>query len=385
MKTLKPVLCTLALGSMSAFASANTLQSESQSFLEDTSWSFDFRYRTESVDKDNNLDTALANTLKSRLTIKTGTAYGFSGLVEGDNTLHITDDFNSTENNQAEYQKVVDPETTQINQAYVQYSNAGNTIKLGNQRILLDNQRHVGGVGFRQDEATFDAVSISSTYFDNTKLFFAVANNRNTIKNENTEEDIILLNAQHNYSDSLKATAFYYSIETESGSNLDTFGLRSTGVLSNKASYEAEIATQDDETNTTLYYHLAGSYKLGAIKATLGLETLGSDDGDASFKTPLGTNHKFFGWSDTYLGAPDGNGLQDIYVSAVSKLAGVKLVGQFHSFSSVEDSTDLGTEFGFLAAKKFKNYGLSFKLAQFFAGDTGVDTTKLWLTATAKF
>lgn len=385
MKTLKPILCTLALGSMSTLAFANTLQNESQSFVENTSWSLDFRYRTESVDKDNNLDTALANTLKSRLTVKTGSAYGFSGFVEGDNTLHITDDFNSTENNQSEYQKVVDPETTQINQAYVQYNNAGNTIKLGNQRILLDNQRHVGGVGFRQDEATFDAASISSTYFNNTKLFFAVANNRNTIKNENTEEDIILLNAQHSYSDSLKATAFYYGIESETGAKLDTFGLRSTGALSKETSYEAEIATQDDETNNTLYYHLAGSYKLGAIKATLGLETLGSDDGDASFKTPLGTNHKFFGWSDTYLGAPGSNGLQDIYVSAVSKISGVKLVGQFHNFSSVEGSTDLGTELGLLATKKFKNYGLSFKLAQFFAGDTGVDTTKIWLTGTAKF
>jgi len=383
MKTLTPILFSFGIASMS-LAQATSAEENAENFISGTKINANFRYRLESVDKDNNLKSALANTLKSRLTIASGSVYGFSALIEGDNTLHITDDFNSTDNNNTQYQVVADPETTQFNQAYIEYNGYKSNIKLGNQRILLDNQRHVGGVGFRQDEATFDAVSVTSEAIDNTKAYIAVANNRNTITNTNTNEDIILINVQYQIQPSLKASAFYYAIESETGSTLDTLGFRALG-STGKLSYEGEVATQDDGANSPIYYHLNASYLISNIKATLGLETLGSDSGQASFKTPLGTNHKFFGWSDTYLGAPDGNGLQDIYISAVTNISGVKLVGQLHSFSSVETSTDLGTELGFLAAKQFKQYGLSLKLAQFNAGDVGVDATKVWLTGTAKF
>ena len=131
--------------------------------------------------------------------------------------------------------------------------------------------------------------------------------------------------------------------------------------------------------------HFSGSTKLGSVKTTIGYEAFGSDDGNTAFTTSLGTNHKFFGWSDAYLGGGGANGIQDIYASAVTKVAGVKLVGQLHKFDAVEGSADLGTEFGFVAAKKFGQYGASLKLAQLVDSDTKSDTTKIWLTGTAKF
>ena len=399
MKTLKK---TLLASSIASVALASTMSVQAQSFdslYKDGSVDISFRYRVETADVDvATTDSALANTLKSRATIKTGSVYGLSVLVEGDNTYHLTDDFNSTQNGNGKYDKVVDPETTQLNQAYLQYSLDGTTIKAGNQRILLDNQRHVGGVGFRQDEATFDAVSVKSKVADTT-IFAAVANNRNNIKNENTEEAITLVNVKHAVSKDLAATAFYYGIEdvnkADSGVDLDTFGLRATGSVSGFG-FEAEIATQNKTTAAggdfdSMYYHLAGSKKLGSVKATLGYEAFGSDGGDAAFATPLGTNHKFYGWSDTFLGGADSNGIQDIYASAVTKVAGVKLVAQAHNFTSVEGSDPLGNEFGFVAAKKFGTYGASLKVAQYLATDFATnnldknDTTKVWLTGTAKF
>jgi hypothetical protein len=398
MKTLKKALLASSIASV-ALASAMSVQAQSfDSLYKDGSVDVSFRYRVETADVDvATTDSALANTLKSRATIKTGSVYGLSVLVEGDNTYHLTDDFNSTQNGNGKYDKVVDPETTQINQAYLQYSLDGTTVKAGNQRILLDNQRHVGGVGFRQDEATFDAVSVKSKVADTT-IFAAVANNRNNIKNENTEEAITLVNVKHAVSKDLAATAFYYGIEDTNatdGLDFDTFGVRAAGSVSGFG-FEAEVATQNKTTAgggdfDSMYYHIAGSKKLGSVKATLGYEVFGSDDGDAAFATPLGTNHKFYGWSDTFLGGADNNGIQDIYASAVTKVAGVKLVAQAHNFTSVEGSDPLGNEFGFVAAKKFGTYGASLKVAQYLATDFATnnldknDTTKVWLTGTAKF
>jgi hypothetical protein len=384
MTIIKKSLLATAVSAL-ALSSAVTVQAEGfDSVIKDSTLDFNFRLRVESADVEGAPDAALATTLKSRATFKSGAVSGFSVLVEADNVVHLTNDFNDTVDVNAAYDKVVDPETTQFNQAYVQYTGFDSTIKAGNQRIVLDNQRHVGGVAFRQDEATFDAVSITNKSIDSTTIFAAVANNRNTIKNANTEEDIALLNVKYAVNEELAITGFYYGIETEAGAERDTIGVRAVGSVSGFG-YEAEVATQDTDENTTHYYHLAGYTTIASVKATLGYEAFGSDDGAAAFKTPLGTNHKFFGWSDIYLNGADDNGIQDIYVSAVTKVSGVKLVGQFHKFDAIEGNADLGTEIGFLAAKGFDNYGVNLKLAQFNAGDSGPDATKIWLTGTAKF
>ena len=382
---------TLLASSIAAVALSSSLSVQAQSFddlVKGSNVDLNFRFRTESVDADNGVDATIGNTLKSRITFKSGEYAGFSVLIEGDNVFQITDDFFDKGGNDTaagEKQLILDQETTQFNQALIQYKGFDSTVKLGNQRILLDNQRHVGGVAWRQDEATFDALSVTNTSIDNTTIFAAIANNRNTITNDNTEEDITLLNVKYKVSDDLAASAFFYGIETATGATRDTFGIRAVGKASGFG-YEAEIATQDTDANTTSYYHFNGSKKLGSIKTTLGYEVLASDGGDAAFATPLGTNHKFLGWSDAYLTGNGNNGIEDIYVSAVTKVSGVKLVGQLHSFSANEGSADLGTELGFLAAKKFSDsYGGSLKVAQLSGSDVKPDTTKVWLTATAKF
>lgn len=392
---------TLLASSISAIALSSALNVQAQSFDEFVKGSeldLNFRFRTESVDTDNTKDTALANTLKSRLTFKSAQYAGISVLVEGDNVFHINDDFNDKENGNTEYNVVLDQETTQLNQAYVQFSGANSTIKAGNQRIVLDNQRHVGGVAFRQDEATFDAVSISNQSIAGTTIFAAVANNRNTITNENTEESIVLVNAKYAYNKDLSASAFYYGIadvgKPDSGVDLDTFGIRSAGSI-NGISFEAELASQNKTTGaggdfTSLYYHINAGKSFGSVKATLGYELFGSDNGDAAFATPLGTNHKFFGWSDVFLTGAGNTGLQDIYASAVTTVSGVKLVGQLHTFSSDEGSEDLGNEVGVMVNKNFGNYSANLKVAQYLASSVAedndlADTTKVWFTASAKF
>ncbi|MGB1092569.1 MAG: hypothetical protein ACPGYX_10615, partial [Oceanobacter sp.] len=118
------------------------------------------------------------------------------------------------------------------------------------------------------------------------------------------------------------------------------------------------------------------------------METLGSDDGAYSFQTPLATKHAFNGWADMFLATP-ASGLQDTYVKAVTKVAGVKLLGMYHDYSSDEGGIDFGSEINLLAAYKIdKNFTVGAKMAKYSAGDDDsgkVDTDKLWVWASAKF
>ena len=399
---MKKTLLATSIASI-ALSSAISVQAQSfDEFVKGGSVDLNFRYRVESADVQGGADAALANTLKSRATIKTGNMYGFSALVEGDNVFQLTDDFfdgGDNGNANTEYDLILDQETTQLNQAYLQFDAADTTIKAGNQRINLDNQRHVGGVAFRQDEATFDAVSVTTKALANTTIFAALANNRNTITNDNTEEDISFLNVKYAIDKDLSASVFYYGITDSPTTNglvdYDTFGVRSMGSIEG-ISFEAELATQNKTTAAgsdfdSLYYHVNAGTKLGAVKATIGYEAFGSDGGNAAFATPLGTNHKFFGWSDVFLGGAGNDGIQDFYASGVSMISGIKVVGQFHNFSSVEGSDPLGNEVGVMINKSFGTYGAKFKVAQYFASDyaennlSKADTTKIWLTASAKF
>jgi hypothetical protein len=135
---------------------------------------------------------------------------------------------------------------------------------------------------------------------------------------------------------------------------------------------------------------LEGSYKLDSVTLKAGYELLGSDDGAYGFSTPLATLHKFNGWADQFLGTP-GAGLEDVYVSLVTKIMGGKFVITYHDFSA-DDSAgadDLGDEIDVLYAKKFgKKVSGGIKYASYSAGDASfgkVDTDKLWIWLSTGF
>ncbi|MBL0163920.1 MAG: alginate export family protein [Xanthomonadales bacterium] len=65
-----------------------------------------------------------------------------------------------------QYPVVPDPESDEINQAWVGYGNESFNATLGRQRVMLDNQRFFGNVGWRQNEQTFDALATSYAFGD---------------------------------------------------------------------------------------------------------------------------------------------------------------------------------------------------------------------------
>lgn len=378
------VLITAALSATSLSTLAAT---ESKTTL-------DFNLRYESVDQDNALRNADAFTLRTRLTHATATYNGFSAVVEFEDSRVIAggDNYNDTNGlNAGVYSVVADPETTELDQAYVQYKADKFTAKVGRQVVTLDGHRFVGHVGWRQDRQTFDAARFIYQASDKLSGSYTYITKRNRIFAEVKDIDSKdhLLNVA--YKTSLgKLVGYTYLLEEDNGTDngLDTYGVSFTG-KKDGFSYAAEIAKQSNDAADadTTYLKLEGGYNFGKVTAKLGYESLGSDNG-TGFATPLATAHKFNGWADQFLGTP-GAGLEDVYATLATKVLGGKLVVTYHDFSSDEGSVDFGSEIDAVYAKGFaKNYKAGIKFASYSAGDDGtgkVDTDKLWLFVSAKF
>lgn len=361
--------------------------------LKDGDVTLNFRLRGEQVDNDATPDKADLTSLRTRLTYKSAAYKGFSGLIEMDDVTHISD-FEG---------EILDPEGTEVNQAYVAYTYTDTTVKYGRQRILLDNQRFVGGVGFRQNEQTYDGITVVNKSLPDTTLFFAHIDNVNRIFGEDdargdNENDTYLLNAKYAGLEFGTITGYAYLIDNEDvvKFSTDTYGLRFAG-KTGAFGYALEYATQSDAADNPASYDAdyilaEGSFKVADITLKAGYELLGADGTDGQFITPLATLHKFQGWNDKFLGGGSGNitgGIEDTYASASTVVAGIKLSVVYHSLDSDDSKASgydsLGSEVGFVVAKKLGPVGLSLKYSDYSADDFSSDTSKLWLTAQAAF
>lgn len=366
------------------------------------------RARYEGVDKDNPLKDANALTARLRLNYKTGEWQGWSAFAEYDHVFHVLRDFNAgggtTPAKDGVYQTVADPKGSDLNQLYLDYSVSEDwKLRIGRQRVLLDNQRFVGGVGWRQNEQTYDAFAVSSSAIRKTALTYAYVGQVRRIFGQTSAAgsmnvDTHLLNAKVTINDSWSVTPYYYYIDNQdaAATSTGTLGARLAGnvkVGEGKIGLVAELATQSDAGNNPVSYdadyaHLSALWSMeNGLSLGLGYESLGTDSSNfESFRTPLATLHAFQGWADMFLSTPDA-GIDDLYLTAKFKAGKWNLTGVYHDFSAETGSFDYGTELDVSAGTKIsKNYGLLFKGA-FFSTDSlsYVDTNKFWIMFTANY
>lgn len=365
----------------------------------------DIRMRYEAVDQDNNLKDADALTIRTRLGYNSGSVSGFSGTLEFEDSRPVlgVEDYNSTLNGNTEYSVVADPQTTELDQAYLQYKNDTVTAKLGRQVITYDNHRFVGHVGWRQDRQTFDGATVDFMPIEGLTFHYAYISQRNRIFAEAGDlpsKDNLFNLAYKTPVGTLTGYAYLLEQDDNTELTIDTYGIRFAGdVMAGdlKILYVGEFATQekDDAGGADFdadYMTLEAGIGISGITAKLGIEVLGSDDSMYGFSTPLATLHKFNGWADQFLATPN-VGLVDTYVTASWNIPGAgNLTAVYHEFEA-DDSTpavdDLGDEFDIVYAHAFgKHYNAGIKYAMYSAGDTAagkVDTDKLWLWVGATF
>ena len=362
------------------------------------------RLRYESVDQDNIADSADAVTVRVRAGIELK-ASGFFVLGEAESTLGIVNDYNDTlpGNGTEPFPTVADPENIELNRLQVGYMKDGTGVTLGRQRIILDNARFVGNVGWRQNEQTYDAVrgqgkfgivSLDATYAISQRTVFGVDS-----PNEHYDGDFVFLNGgvDTKLVDG-KAFAYLLDYDTRLAFSSATYGVLLTGEVPlagfGKLIGMASYAVQDDYGDNPVDYsadYINAQLGLGfsGFTLTAGYEELGSDGGVAAFQTPLATLHAFNGWADLFLTTP-ATGLRDYYggvskTFAVPFLPGLKADLVYHEFDSDFGGIEYGSEWDASLGFKLGPVNLLAKYASYDASGFAVDTEKFWLQAEIGF
>ncbi|BDY04134.1 alginate export family protein [Ferrimonas sp. YFM] len=357
----------------------------------------DARLRYENVSQDNALKDADALTLRTRLTLETAAYQGLSALVEFEDSRDAfgINDYNDALGSKPEYSVIADPNTTELDQAFLRYQRGMFKGTLGRQVVTMDNHRFVGHVGWRQDRQTFDAVNLMLTPAKDLSLNYVYINQRNRIfaeeKDVDSKDHLINVGYKTGFG-KLTAYAYLLEMDNDTTNGIDTYGVRFAGgakLANTPVKYQLEYATQENKANDfeADYYLIEGAATFGVVTAKLGYEVLGSDSGQYGFSTPLATLHKFNGWADQFLGTPDA-GLVDLYAGVSGKALGGKFAAIYHDFSADESvaADDFGSEIDLsYTTKVAKNYTLGVKYAMYDAGDIKVDTDKLWVWASASF
>ena len=401
MKKLKFISAAVFLfcGMQSTTGYSDTVTSVSEMLTEgDTS--LNFRYRYELVDQVGIDENANASTLKSRLTYKTATFNGVTGLVEVDNVTVVgAEQYKTPTNGQAGYPIVADPDGTDLNQLSLAYAADDYTATLGRQRILHGGQRFVGGVGFRQNEQTYDALTLASkalgswsvnySYIWDVNRIFGPKDSAKQAKVWESDSHIILGSTSLAEGHGLKAYAYLLDFENAAANSSRTLGFEYSGKFDG-FNLTAAYATQSDygsNPNTYDADYLMAEITVPAdsAKVSFGYELLGSDNGSASFKTPLATLHKFQGWADQFLVTPS-KGVEDKYIKIVDKIGAAKVALFYHDYSADFGGDNFGTEFDVVVTYPIKK-GLSaqLKYAGYNADSHKSDTEKVWFTINAKY
>lgn len=334
------------------------------------------RLRFEGVDQDRTpalTDQARALTLRTVVGWETKPWHGLSGLVEAEDVRALlgryavnvpgaqTPPLNGAA--KARYPLVNDPETTELNRLQLTWT-AGPDFSavIGRQRLNIDDQRFVGGVAWRQDEQTFDAVRLDLGAGP-VMASYAYVDRVNRVLGEDRDwrSDSHLLTVGWAADPRLKLQAFVYALDfadAPANSSL-TRGVKLSGGLARppwRLAYEATYARQSDWRNTPDRYDLdfhavAVTAAAGPASGRLGYERL-EGNGRRGFTMPLSTAHAFNGWSDAFvqpLGGQKGfvDGLEDLNLAVTLRppvLKGVELLVRRHWFEAERTGARLGAE-----------------------------------------
>ena len=351
-----------------------------------------FRLRYEGADFDNGTESADALTYRARVGFETGTFLDTKFLIEIDHVQDIAGNFNDTINGNTGFAVIADPDVTELNRFQLTNTSLPDTkVTLGRQRIILDDSRFVGNVGWRQNEQTYDAVRVINTSVAGLTLDASYIDQVNRIFGDDSpvgrfDSDSWILNAGYKLpieGFDLKVSGFGYLLDlSNAGLSTNTFGAKlnaKKGPLSVAASYATQSDAGDNPTDFSANYYFAeGKFQHEGFSASIGYEVLGADEDSAGrFTTPLATLHKFNGFADVFLATPT-EGLEDIYVradyktGAVGPLPFINAWVRYHNFSSNEGGIDFGSEIDAVVATKLtKKLGLLFKFADYYQGDDG--------------
>ncbi|MGQ0384238.1 MAG: alginate export family protein [Gammaproteobacteria bacterium] len=379
--------------------------------VEDGKAGLELRYRYESVEQADRPQMAGANTLRLRLCLATGAVRGFSAVGEFDHVQALGGEHHDdTRNGLTSRPVVADPEGTDLNQAYIQYvAPRETTLRLGRQRIGLDQERFVGAVGWRQNEQTFDALRIETKAIPGAAFNYAFIDRVQRVFGPDPgvppahlEGAIHALTARLTSLPVGAISVYGFHLDFDDAPQLSssTWGARYDG---NRRlggdwsiAWALDYARQQDAggnaASVDAYYNLVEvALKAPSLGFAAGREVLSGEAGtfaattNPAFQTPLATLHKWQGWADKFLTTPSA-GIEDLYLGANAKYRGWNAQAVWHDFSAEATGADYGSELNVSVSRKFADrYELLVKYAGYDADELFADTAKFWIQLAASF
>jgi len=362
------------------------------------------RYRFEFVDDDGLELNGQASTLRTTLGYSTQPYHGFRVYLQAENVANIGlenhhDNKGSGDsgNGAVDRPAIADPPGTEMLQAFVEYTNGGSAVQLGRQVINLDDQRHVGAVGWRQHWQSHDAVRLRNDRFANFVFNYAFLDRNQRINRAKVETSSHLINAQYKLQGVGAITGYGYLLRYDEeafyGLSRNTVGAEFKGSRaagSVTLHYELEYAHQSDTGSNPLrvdadYLHLMGGVGVGAFTLRAEWERIGGSREDGQFQFALGTNHAFNGWVDKFLNTP-ADGLQDLMIRLDGPLGPLVWQVRYHDFRADTGGTRYGSEVDLLASYSAP-WKQTFALKGGFYSADGFsrDASKIWLWTSYSF
>jgi hypothetical protein len=367
------------------------------------------RYRFAAIDDAAFADTATASTYQLLVKGRFNVGNGFSAVLEGRHVGHIgPDDFNDTLNGKTQFPTEVDPDATEVSEAYLTYSNTAVSAWAGRQKIDWGNRRFVSNLGWRQNEMSFDGGGIEFSPSDTLTVRYQYAFNVNRPQSDDSpvgdyEGDFHLANLVWTPNSQNTLTTYAYDFDFDPGfaQNLSsrTFGANWTGTAPITDSWNGklivEVAQQSDTGNnansfTHDYARFEGQLNAQAWQVRAGREIL-NGDGTSGFSTPFGLLHAYNGFADRFISTP-ANGLSDTYVGAKftapedAVFGGATLGLTYHDFDSDNGDQSYGSEWdAVLSVPVRDNTAVQFKVADYQADSFSSDVTKIWVQVRVGF
>jgi hypothetical protein len=276
----------------------------------------DIRARYEFGDVDG-YDPSHAFTTRERLGLKTKAWNGFSAMIEGEFSQALVEDYHAGAPGADPFDPsnslIADPETNELNQAFLQYEGHDTIAKIGRHRISYDNSAFVSNGSWRQNEQTFDAISLSNQSAADLTLKYAYVNQVNRLFGSDADAPLVagpppfdnvqdiaanvhLFNASYAGIEGLTLGSYAYIMDFQNKKNWNnnTFGISAKGDLLGLALY-GELAWQDNAgfaaNDAALYAHATATKTIGSQVITVGVEHL---DADKEIRRSLYCNRRVF-------------------------------------------------------------------------------------------
>ncbi|MGE4062016.1 MAG: FecR domain-containing protein [Rhodospirillaceae bacterium] len=354
---------------------------------------------------------AHATTARLRVGYETAAFHGAFAGIEGEITREISGLRSDGAIVLTGRPVVPDPDSEILNTIYAGWSTAGADgmtaarAVVGRQRILYDNERWIGAGAFRQNDQTFDAVTLEGRPAPHLALRYAYLDGINRVlgnssPNGHWRSDSHALGVTTDLVPYGLFTGYVYLIDLQSAAQFSsaTYGLRYDSMTTGGEAFwgiEAEIARQTDYRRNTADFTLTYALMRPSIHyldSTIfaGVEWL-EGNGTRAVQTPLATLHRHNGWADVFNVTP-ANGLRDVHLRYLQEFADLgpiknpRLDLRLHHFTSDGGAVTYGTEYNADFNVSVMGYAtLGVRWARYEANSFASDTEKLWLYVETRF